>query len=129
MWDYLVKKITPRGASRESSDIHPLRAPSGGHGVDPVRDQPHRGRGLDHRAGTKKRVIRCPVCHVEMENKWIGKVEVDQCPECLGVFLDRGELKAISGIERSSYQHERDSQPTLIYTPHGLTDHLKKDHG
>lgn len=57
----------------------------------------------------------------------IGNVEVDQCPECMGIFLDRGELQALRGVEPSSYTHDKKEREEhlLLYTPHGLTGHLR----
>lgn len=42
----------------------------------------------------------CPVCHVGLHMTDRQGVEIDYCPQCRGVWLDRGELDKI--IERSS---------------------------
>lgn len=42
----------------------------------------------------------CPVCHVGLAMTDRQEVEVDYCPQCRGVWLDRGELDKI--IERSA---------------------------
>jgi len=44
----------------------------------------------------------CPVCHVGLAMTDRQGVEIDYCPQCRGVWLDRGELDKI--IERSG-QH------------------------
>ncbi len=36
---------------------------------------------------------RCPVCGVEMFETIKYGVEIDVCPKCRGVWLDRGELE------------------------------------
>src|SRR5262249_52962275 len=42
------------------------------------------------------RPMRCPRDTSELEAKiYEGTVEVDQCPQCTGIFLDKGELAAI----------------------------------
>lgn len=41
----------------------------------------------------------CPVCHVGLSMTDRQGVEIDYCPQCRGVWLDRGELDKI--IERS----------------------------
>ena len=47
--------------------------------------------------------MKCPVCTtVELKMSDRQGVEIDYCPECRGVWLDRGELDKI--IERSSVQ-------------------------
>ncbi|MBI5666742.1 MAG: zf-TFIIB domain-containing protein [Chloroflexi bacterium] len=42
----------------------------------------------------------CPVCKVELKMAERQGVEIDYCPQCRGVWLDRGELDKI--IERSA---------------------------
>lgn len=42
----------------------------------------------------------CPVCHVGLSMTDRQGVEIDYCPQCRGVWLDRGELDKI--IERSA---------------------------
>jgi len=44
--------------------------------------------------------MRCPVCEVELKMTERQGVEIDYCPTCRGVWLDRGELDKI--IERSA---------------------------
>ena len=44
----------------------------------------------------------CPVCNVELVMSERSGVEIDYCPKCRGVWLDRGELDKI--LERSSQQ-------------------------
>ena len=47
--------------------------------------------------------MKCPTCNVNLVMSDRQGVEIDYCPECRGVWLDRGELDKI--IERSdSYQ-------------------------
>lgn len=41
----------------------------------------------------------CPVCKTELKMAERQGIEVDYCPDCRGVWLDRGELDKI--IERS----------------------------
>ncbi len=42
----------------------------------------------------------CPICHVELRISDRQGVEIDFCPQCRGVWLDRGELDKI--IERTA---------------------------
>lgn len=44
--------------------------------------------------------MKCPNCNISLLMAQRDNVEVDYCPECRGVWLDRGELDKI--IERSS---------------------------
>ena len=42
-----------------------------------------------------QRYIICPWCHAEMEIRDQEGVEIDQCPNCFGVWLDQGELETL----------------------------------
>ena len=46
--------------------------------------------------------MKCPNCNVNLVMTERSGVEIDYCPECRGIWLDRGELDKI--IERSSQQ-------------------------
>ena len=44
--------------------------------------------------------MKCPNCNVPLVMTDRSGIEIDYCPDCRGVWLDRGELYKI--IERSS---------------------------
>ncbi|MBL8877764.1 MAG: zf-TFIIB domain-containing protein [Phycisphaerales bacterium] len=44
--------------------------------------------------------MKCPTCSTELKIAERQGVEIDHCPQCRGVWLDRGELDKI--IERSN---------------------------
>ncbi len=44
--------------------------------------------------------MKCPNCNVNLVMADRSGVEIDYCPECRGVWLDRGELDKI--IDRST---------------------------
>jgi uncharacterized protein len=44
--------------------------------------------------------MSCPVCRVPLSMSDRQGIEIDYCPQCRGVWLDRGELDKI--IERSA---------------------------
>lgn len=44
--------------------------------------------------------MKCPNCNVNLVMTERSGIEIDYCPDCRGVWLDRGELDKI--IERSS---------------------------
>ena len=46
--------------------------------------------------------MKCPNCNVNLVMSDRQGVEIDYCPECRGVWLDRGELDKI--IERTNLQ-------------------------
>ena len=39
--------------------------------------------------------MQCPICQVELKMSERHGVEIDYCPKCRGVWLDRGELDKI----------------------------------
>lgn len=56
--------------------------------------------------------MNCPVCNVNLTMTFRENVEIDYCPKCRGVWLDRGEIeKIIAGATRSgeqSFDHDHD---------------------
>ena len=44
--------------------------------------------------------MNCPICHVDLKMSERHGVEIDYCPKCRGVWLDRGELDKI--IEKAT---------------------------
>lgn len=50
--------------------------------------------------------MKCPIDGTDLVMTERSGVEIDYCPECRGIWLDRGELDKI--IERSSPQPTRD---------------------
>jgi Zn-finger nucleic acid-binding protein len=44
--------------------------------------------------------MKCPSCNVSLVMTDRSGIEIDYCPDCRGVWLDRGELDKI--IERSA---------------------------
>ena len=43
--------------------------------------------------------MKCPICNIPLMIADKQGVEIDYCPQCRGIWLDRGELEKI--IERS----------------------------
>ena len=63
------------------------------------------------------RTILCPICDGAMQLQATHGVDIDQCPRCRGVWLDRGELDRI--LERSTRFLEIPGDETGP-TSHGL---------
>ena len=53
--------------------------------------------------------MTCPKCHGEMRVYERSGVTVDQCTECRGIFLDRGELEKL--FEAESTWNSRQAAP------------------
>lgn len=50
--------------------------------------------------------LTCPKCGGSMRSYERNGVTVDQCGECRGIFLDRGELERLIDAESSDYERE-----------------------
>lgn len=73
----------------------------------------------------------CPVCDVDLVMSERKGIEIDYCPECRGVWLDRGELDKI--IDRSDYKrhkrHKYDPEYRTSYRGNGYEgSYRKKDY-
>lgn len=51
----------------------------------------------------------CPKCHGAMRSYERNTVTVDQCVDCRGIFLDRGELDQLLDAEAA---YNQNAQPT-----------------
>ncbi|MDY7030349.1 MAG: zf-TFIIB domain-containing protein, partial [Thermodesulfobacteriota bacterium] len=45
--------------------------------------------------------MRCPKCGMELTEIDYKKIKVDKCFSCQGVWLDAGELEAVSELDQS----------------------------
>jgi uncharacterized protein len=45
---------------------------------------------------------KCPRCGCDLVEREHGHVKVDECAECGGMWLDKGELELIEDIDRKS---------------------------
>ncbi len=63
--------------------------------------------------------MQCPVCRVPLAMSDRQGVEIDYCPQCRGVWLDRGELDKI--IERTTADSgpRESARPAPGYVQHG----------
>ncbi len=76
--------------------------------------------------------MNCPICNIALNITERQDVEIDFCPKCRGVWLDRGELDKI--IERStsempsrSYPGQQDDRHDQRYDKH-YDDHNDGHH-
>ncbi len=66
--------------------------------------------------------MNCPRCEMTLNISQRQSVEIDVCPQCRGVWLDRGELDKI--IERYDAYDDRDRR----YEGHSGYRGKKKEH-
>jgi Zn-finger nucleic acid-binding protein len=59
--------------------------------------------------------MTCPKCHGEMRVYERSGVTVDQCTECRGIFLDRGELEKL--FEAETNWNDRQARPAAAAPP------------
>ena len=71
--------------------------------------------------------MKCPVCKEQnlMMTDRQG-IEIDYCPSCRGVWLDRGELDKI--IERSAAPAAQSAQQQPMQQPHYQGQHPQQQH-
>jgi Zn-finger nucleic acid-binding protein len=54
--------------------------------------------------------LTCPKCAGEMRRYERNGVVIDQCTECRGIFLDRGELEHLVDAEGRHYSGDRENR-------------------
>ncbi len=59
--------------------------------------------------------LNCPSCRVALVMSERQGIEIDYCPQCRGIWLDRGELDKI--IERASRETAPAPQPSSYMRP------------
>ena len=64
--------------------------------------------------------MKCPNCNVSLVMTDRSGIEIDYCPDCRGVWLDRGELDKI--IERSSPNVQNVQQERYADNPQYSSD-------
>jgi len=69
--------------------------------------------------------MHCPVDGTTLELSARRDVEIDYCPRCRGVWLDRGELDKL--IERDEREHEPTRQPGRKKKKGWLSDMFEVD--
>jgi uncharacterized protein len=55
--------------------------------------------------------LTCPKCRGAMRTYERSNVTVDQCTECRGIFLDRGELERLIDAETAWTARHREARP------------------
>ena len=69
------------------------------------------------------RGLTCPKCRGPMTAYERNGITIDQCTECRGIFLDRGELERLIDAESSYYDRQRQpARATRDYEPELRTE-------
>ena len=71
--------------------------------------------------------MNCPCCNIPLVMTERQGVEIDYCPQCRGIWLDRGELDKI--VERSSGMESQGgfNAPQQTYSNHDQHDYTSHD--
>lgn len=68
-----------------------------------IEEEKHRNLAAQEKKKLKElHYMRCPKCGMELVAINYKGIEIDKCSECEGVWLDSGELDAVSKLETSS---------------------------
>jgi uncharacterized protein len=85
--------------------------------------------------------MNCPICNISLQLAEKQGVEIDYCPQCRGIWLDRGELekiiermeqqtpvKAAPGLNENRYDHDKyyKHHDGHHSDKHGSYDHHKR---
>ncbi|MEW1790506.1 zf-TFIIB domain-containing protein [Streptomyces albidoflavus] len=64
--------------------------------------------------------MHCPKCHAPMHTYNRNGVQIEQCGGCRGIFLDYGELEALTRLESQwAQQAPPPAAPPAPQPPHG----------
>jgi uncharacterized protein len=70
--------------------------------------------------------MNCPNCNTTLAITDRQGIEIDYCPNCRGIWLDRGELDKI--LERSATHYSRKENYESDYKRYGYQDYDKHHH-
>jgi uncharacterized protein len=70
--------------------------------------------------------MNCPICNIVLQLSEKQGVEIDYCPKCRGIWLDRGELEKI--IERMEQETPARSAPAPVENLYGYDNRDSKHH-
>ncbi|SED76693.1 zf-TFIIB domain-containing protein [Streptomyces sp. TLI_105] len=61
--------------------------------------------------------MQCPKCHAAMHTYNRNGVQIEQCSGCRGIFLDYGELEALTRLESQWVQQAPPAPPAYPAQP------------
>lgn len=69
--------------------------------------------------------MTCPKCHGQLRQYERSGVNVDQCADCRGIFLDRGELERL--IDAENAWHRAPTQQRVPFRDHDSAPYRDHD--
>jgi Zn-finger nucleic acid-binding protein len=76
------------------------------------------GEIVTDQAGTTTTLV-CPKCQAAMRSYERSGITIDQCTQCRGIFLDRGELERLIDAEAAYGAGEPTQEPELDWSAEG----------
>ena len=73
---------------------------------------------MTDQAGTTTTLV-CPKCQAAMRSYERRGITIDQCTQCRGIFLDRGELERLIDAEAAYGAGEPTQEPELDWSAEG----------
>ena len=67
--------------------------------------------------------MKCPICNLELIMSTRENFEIDYCPKCRGVWLDRGELDKIIEKSVASISSKKFESPGKFFRHEHDEDH------
>jgi Zn finger protein HypA/HybF involved in hydrogenase expression len=68
-----------------------------------IKEEKHSNLAAEEKKKLKElHHMRCPKCGMELVTINYKNIEIDKCSDCEGVWLDAGELEAVSKLETSA---------------------------
>ncbi len=108
----MERRPAPERTSRLPTDVPPMSSPSKpskneeeffARADAELRKQLRERADAERAAATQAERNRCPRCDVPLVARENHGVTIDQCPQCEGIWLDKGELEILAtGKERES---------------------------
>ena len=62
--------------------------------------------------------MQCPKCHAQMQTYNRNGIQIEQCSGCRGIFLDYGELEALTRLESQWVQQTPPAAPPAYPAQH-----------
>ena len=82
--------------------------------IKTLREKEHQEELSKEKEERKKlHYMHCPKCGATMETINVNDIEIDKCPECLGLYFDNNELEQFCRVEQ-------DKRKTVIHKLFGL---------
>lgn len=71
--------------------------------------------------------MKCPIDNIDLQMTERQGVEIDYCPKCRGIWLDRGELDKI--IDKTAQTNEPPAQGKVVNDPYYQQPYQGGKHG